>query len=565
MVKAKLECFCNSTVSPQDPKGTTSSTWCTLLCGHIYHFSCMQEWARTSSNQRYWECPYRCAPIHLSQKEGRQRRPHPGYIRLWFKEDVKSDPFDSSQWSDPVREQAAQKQVSVGDYGARLFGLSSGNRRDTGRQAEGTANAGSNDDGELSEVDEVDQEADDAQITPRNRPRNDEVRRLRAELREAQMLVRESRRLKDRVTELEAALEEVQTRNDDLLAQLEQADMSEDHQALEDRLETALGDLEGLRIELDDARAARREAETTMHEKQLKAAETIRTLEAKVKDAGEDGARKRKEMEQEIGELQNQLMRERAKIDKVELTARQKINKARDEAQDEKNKAYEALAAAVASSKVAEDEARNAREETVRIRAANASWTIKYDRLKVKYDKLKSRRQAISDDEDEGADEFNEPLSRKRPRPPVSPAQKHSTPPRALDLSPDRFSFKVRASTSNAAAQASCTSQASNVISLVSSDDDMDSHVPVVKIASSKKPLWRTASSTSSKPARVSVENDLDMLPTLRAASDLGGSLWKKTQERALTNHASDRHLPDFASGLSLGGPKSKLKAGSKR
>ncbi|KAK4051169.1 hypothetical protein OIV83_002991 [Microbotryomycetes sp. JL201] len=542
MVKAAVNCFCTSSVSPQDPPGTVASDWCALLCGHVYHVSCMKEWMKTSNpGPGIMQCPLRCPPQHVSVKndQSKRRSPHAGFIKLYFEKDVYSDPMQSSQWSDPV---------------ARL--------ERPARAARSTfVTAGDSEE-------EVSENEDGGELPATARRDVTEIQRLRRELREAQLAARQARTWRKQAEDAQADLHEAETRARELQNRVwdledDDSDLDPEMNEIIEPFRTALDRVRG---ELAHARETAQQLqellegvdmeksmlENSLHETQLKHDEAIRRLEAKIRDAGQDGERKREQLQAELNGIKDDLMRARAANDKIELSARKAVVKARDQAKEEIDRAQEQLAVALAARKGAEDEMQKSRDELARIRSANASWTMKYGKLRSKYDKLKARKQAVSDDDSESEEDEDRPRIKKT-RLVKSPGARKIGTMTNLDLSPERMPFRVR----NAATVAPVAAKKSLYdIDLVSDDEDV---VPVVKTLA-RRTLQCTDSASSS---RVMVEDE-DILPTLSASTSVAGERHNRAKDK-LSKQRSDRHMPNFASGLSETGPRGKLKVYSKR
>ncbi|KAM0787589.1 hypothetical protein ACM66B_003658 [Microbotryomycetes sp. NB124-2] len=492
-------------------------------------------------------CPLRCPTLHVSIKndDTKRRKSHPGYIKLYFEKDVHSDPMHSSQMPDLLQRAGRPSRSDGSNEQARA----------------------ADDDSEVSE------QQQDVPATPRRG--EPEIQRLRRELREAQIAAREARMwriraedLENQLTKAEEEVRELEASAEDLEWSLEPVgrpdpDMIADLREEMGQVQAEVGALEETVQELQDAlkgaEMEKTELENSLHEAKLKADEKINRLEARLKDAGEDGERRRKELELELDKIKDELMRARASNDKVELNAKTAVVKARDRAKEQVDKAQEQMAAAAAARKSAEEEVHKSRDEMARIKSAIASWTLKYDKLRAKYDKLKLRKQAVSDDESEMEDEDVARPAKKRARVVESPGSRQDDGLPALESSPERQPFKVRnVGAAHGAGAPLSTKSSSTVIDLISDDDD-DLGVPVVKTASASS-LRRPTPSLGLR----AMDEDLDILPTLSVSTGGGGS-WVNRNKDALAAQPSDLHLPNFATGLSLPGPRGKSKIYRKR
>ncbi|ORY92573.1 hypothetical protein BCR35DRAFT_298030 [Leucosporidium creatinivorum] len=633
-VHARIRCFCSSAVSVEDPQETRSSEWCALPCGHIWHTKCVERWAKDQQQQKKtsgYPCPNRCPEERVSKKDPMtgQRRLVP-FVKLYFDDDVQSDGFDSSQVVDVGSDEVSSGglRMGIGAYGKRFLPrppkeLRKGKERALG----GRDGAGGLADAEEDIAEEEEEDEDDGSASRSEQ----ELTRLRRELREAISAARQVAGLREQVERLKETntrLElDVTERNErittleeeakELDAEIEQ--LEEGQPDLKGKLSKAQEEVEVLgatNAELEDvvngleetieAKVKERdEARNDLHEAKIKAGETIRRLEDRVRSAGTAGEERIKALEREAEALNRTILDLRCEKDRLELTNKEDIKRCRATAAEKIKKADKAVEEATQAKKLAEDNAKAETGRADRIASGNASWKDKYNKLKSKYTKLKSRRAhtAISDDDD-GDDDFAPVFP--PPHSPVMSLQRLPSHRSALDSSPESaLPFKMNINSTNLSHASGSATQstaifspddvdpnvagrrkrsAAEVIDLCSDEDEDALAVAAEEEDEEQDDLFADPfasgsgtwsgfgaggrlASHSPQPKRQKQRGASSVpMPTLSGSTGVGGGPWgpKKVE---LSKQRSDRHLPDFGAGASTKelGPKAKIKMGVRR
>lgn len=253
------------------------------------------------------------------------------FIKLWFDDDVQSDGFNSSQVVDVGSDEVSSGglRMGIGAYGQRFLPrppkeLRRG--RDTALGGRERAGVQAPDEGDIAEEDE---EEDGS--TSRS---EQELTRLRRELREAISAARQVAGLRgqiERLKEKNSSLELDVTAGNERITTLEEEareledeieQLAEGQPNLKAELEEAKEELEVLgatNIELDDIvnelketikerTKERDEATNDLHEAKLKAGETIRRLEDRVRSAGTAGEERIQALEGEVEALNRTIL-----------------------------------------------------------------------------------------------------------------------------------------------------------------------------------------------------------------------------------------------------------------
>ncbi|SCV74298.1 BQ2448_6730 [Microbotryum intermedium] len=590
VVRGKLECFCQSAVSPEDGDDARSSEWSALTsCGHVYHTKCIKRWIRCH-NRAEAICPLHCPSRHVSVRnaDSRRRTSYP-LVRLYFEDDVTSDGLQSQAGS-------SQAATVPRGNGAREIDLFRGPNRDQLR--------GSDDEGHesLDETDHLDGEIADARaaIPTRQAGLDQEVERLRRELRETQATVRELRPLRElareqaqRLVQFELACQYKESAIDELEDELgRRMDELEQWQMGQPDAQQRIIELEGRIDELEDVvqdardelsskveqattlEAKLREAESEAHEAKIKHREEVVRLKATLAMRGEEGEKTIRSLRNQVDGHDKALFEMRLAQDRIQHQADERVAECQRTTAKAIDKADEKAAQAVQAQKCAQEEVVMLKGQVQRLEAALKSWELKQAKTRHKYEELKRRRPkaAISDDdEDEGRPAGGVPSS------PPAAANATSKPlPQSPAASPG-LAFKIRNMTSSnfsssldlaapspsprkrqRPTMSAAAPAATEVIEIPDSDDEKDLYgLPSPRPSSAKNPPL--AGSGRHHHGTVPMPTMTDALSTYRHASGRVGN------KPPLSSLSSDKHLPDFAKGATDHGPKSRKRLAGAR
>lgn len=253
------------------------------------------------------------------------RRSPFNFVKLYFDDDVKSDSFDSSQIIDLGNDEPSSGGLRMGiaAYGQR-FRPRPPKNGSRGRESAAVDDLPRGIDVEDEEEIVEEEEQDDASARSEQ-----ELTRLRRELREATAAARQVGGLREQIERLKQTAHQLQSDindRDETITSLEDEAKERDEEIeqlelgqpkLKDELEqarTRIEVLEATRVALEDVVAElegsveerakeRDEANNDLHETKIKAKEAISRLEDRLKSAGTEGEKKVKQMEQEVDQL----------------------------------------------------------------------------------------------------------------------------------------------------------------------------------------------------------------------------------------------------------------------
>lgn len=290
---------------------------------------CVHRWLEEQKTNGVPEpstCPNRCTPDRISKKDSvTGRRTAFNLVKLYFDDDVQSDTFDSSQIVDVGHEEPSSGglRMGIGAYGQRFRPRPPKDKGKGKERARGEGDRGAA--GEEDEAEEIVEE-EDGDAGPRS---EQELTRLRRELREAMSAARQVGGLREQIERLKQTAQQLQNdvqARDETITALEdeakdrdeeieqlalgQPNPKEQLEQVRDRVEV----LEATEVELNDIIAEleelvnertkeRDEARNDLHETKIKAKETIVRLEDRLKSAGTEGENRIKMLQQEVESL----------------------------------------------------------------------------------------------------------------------------------------------------------------------------------------------------------------------------------------------------------------------
>ncbi|SGY45245.1 BQ5605_C001g00267 [Microbotryum silenes-dioicae] len=574
MARGQLECFCQSTISPEDGDDAHSSEWSALTsCGHVYHTKCIKKWIR-SHNRAEAICPLHCPSRHVSMRStdrSHRRTPYP-LVRLYFEADVTSDGVQS-QLAGASQAASVRREVAA----ARVDHETDDEENDVDDERENVLTG----------------ERPATRLARRARSEQ-EVDRLRRELRETQATVRELGPLREltreqalRLEELEETCQAKESVIDDLegelgrrMEELVQYECGQPgaHQRimeLEVRvdeltgvIEVAFDELSTKRAEATKLEAQLREVESEAHEAKIKHREEVARLKATLAMRGEEGEKTIQSLREQIDGHDKALFAMQLAQDRIQHQADERVAECQRATTKAIDKADEKAALAAQAQTCAQEQVGKLKGQLQRLEAALKSWESKQARTRHKYEELKRRRPkaAISDDEYENCPVVPVPRSPAA----ACGAARALSPSTTADTG---LTFRIKNTVMTSSSFASNADRATpspsprkrqrlttlaaaapglrtEVIEITDSDDDEDLYgLPSPRhLSSSKHPPL----AASAQPPRGTVP-----MPTMTDARSnhrhASGRCGSKPQ---LSKLSSDKYLPDFATGTTEHGPK---------
>lgn len=253
------------------------------------------------------------------------------FIKLYFDDDVQSDGFDSSQVVDVGSDEVGSGglRMGIGAYGQRFLPRPPKERKGKEKAVEGREGGGVQADAEYDDAEDIEEEEDGS--TSRS---EQELTRLRRELREAISAARQVAGLREQIERLKDAnirLEVDVTERNETITMLEEEvrELGDENEQLEQgqpdlkarlsemqdevevlgatnaELEEMLTELEAT---IEETRKERDEAKNDLHEAKLKAREAIKRLEDRVRSAGTAGEERIKALEGEVEGLNRTIL-----------------------------------------------------------------------------------------------------------------------------------------------------------------------------------------------------------------------------------------------------------------